>query len=56
MRAIFVAALAVRVLAHTIFQEVLVNGASQGRLQGVRYPTYDGYVNSMKSMQKYDLT
>ncbi|KAG8804981.1 hypothetical protein FRC17_005791, partial [Serendipita sp. 399] len=27
---------------HTIFQEVYVNGVSQGHLKGIRYPTYDG--------------
>jgi hypothetical protein len=30
--------------AHTIFQEVAINGVSQGHLAGVRVPTYDGFV------------
>lgn len=28
--------------AHTIFQEVYVNGVDQGHLNGIRYPNYDG--------------
>lgn len=30
------------VLAHTIFQELYVNGISAGHTQGIRVPTYDG--------------
>jgi len=30
------------VSAHTIFQELYVNGVSQGRLNGIRVPDYDG--------------
>lgn len=36
------AILAGAVSAHTIFQEVYVNGVDQGHLQGIRYPSYDG--------------
>lgn len=54
--AILVAILATTVIAHTIFQEVLVNGVSQGRHQGVRYPTYDGYVNITNFMREYQPT
>lgn len=28
--------------AHTIFQEVYVNGVAQGHTTGIRVPTYDG--------------
>ena len=34
--------LAVSVSAHTIFQELFVNGVSQGHTVGIRVPTYDG--------------
>lgn len=34
--------LAGAVSAHTIFQELYVNGVSQGHLQGIRMPDYDG--------------
>jgi len=30
------------VAAHSIFQELYVNGVSQGHLVGVRVPDYDG--------------
>jgi hypothetical protein len=36
------------VQAHTIFQEVLVNGASQGHKQGIRVPSYDGSVDILE--------
>ena len=35
-------ALAASTQAHTIFQELYVNGASQGHLNGIRVPDYDG--------------
>lgn len=30
--------------AHTIFQELYVNGVSQGHTTGIRVPNYDGCV------------
>jgi len=36
-------------VAHTIFQEVLINGVSQGHLAGVRVPSYDGPINDVTS-------
>ncbi|KAF3924545.1 Endoglucanase-4 [Orbilia brochopaga] len=33
--------------AHTIFQEVWVNGVSQGHLVGVRVPSYDGPISDV---------
>ncbi|KAF2663644.1 glycoside hydrolase family 61 protein [Microthyrium microscopicum] len=41
--------LAGAVSAHTIFQEVKVNGVSQGHKVGVRYPTYDGPIYDVTS-------
>jgi lytic cellulose monooxygenase (C1-hydroxylating) len=35
--------------AHTIFQELYVNGVSQGHLTGIRYPTYDGPITDVTS-------
>ncbi|EPS36434.1 hypothetical protein H072_10025 [Dactylellina haptotyla CBS 200.50] len=35
--------------AHTIFQEVWVNGVAQGHIVGVRVPTYDGPINDVTS-------
>ncbi|KAH8813896.1 glycoside hydrolase [Flagelloscypha sp. PMI_526] len=35
--------------AHSIFQQVFVNGVDQGRLQGVRYPSYDGPIQDVTS-------
>ncbi|KZT41817.1 hypothetical protein SISSUDRAFT_1016925 [Sistotremastrum suecicum HHB10207 ss-3] len=35
--------------AHTIFTTLWVNGVSQGALNGVRYPTYDGPVTDVTS-------
>ena len=37
-----ITALAAVTQAHTIFQEVYVNGVSQGHEVGVRVPSYDG--------------
>ncbi|KAH8833368.1 glycoside hydrolase [Flagelloscypha sp. PMI_526] len=37
------------VSAHTIFQQVYVNGVDQGRLQGVRYPSYNGPITDVTS-------
>ncbi|KAJ3508908.1 hypothetical protein NLJ89_g5500 [Agrocybe chaxingu] len=34
---------------HTIFQELLVNGVSQGRLNGIRVPEYDGPITDVTS-------
>jgi len=36
-------------LGHTIFTTLWVNGVSQGALNGVRYPTYDGPVTDVTS-------
>lgn len=38
----YLAWLASTVYAHSIFQELYVNGVSQGHLQGIRVPDYDG--------------
>ncbi|KAG8747187.1 hypothetical protein FRC12_014127 [Ceratobasidium sp. 428] len=35
--------------AHTIFQELWVNGVSAGHLKGIRYPTYDGPITDVTS-------
>ncbi|KAF9046519.1 endoglucanase II [Panaeolus papilionaceus] len=35
--------------AHTIFQELLVNGVSQGRLNGIRVPEYNGPIMDVTS-------
>lgn len=35
--------------AHTIFQEVYVNGVDQGHINGIRVPTYDGPVTDVTS-------
>ncbi|EJD34799.1 hypothetical protein AURDEDRAFT_140513 [Auricularia subglabra TFB-10046 SS5] len=35
--------------AHTIFQQLYVNGASPGHLVGIRYPTYDGPITDVTS-------
>jgi len=35
--------------AHTIFQELIVNGASQGRLKGIRHPSYNGPITDVTS-------
>lgn len=40
--AIVAAALAGSAAAHTIFQELYVNGVSAGHTTGIRVPTYDG--------------
>ncbi|KZW01390.1 hypothetical protein EXIGLDRAFT_666401 [Exidia glandulosa HHB12029] len=41
--------LAASVSAHAIFQELYVNGASAGHLNGIRYPTYDGPITDVTS-------
>lgn len=41
--------------AHTIFQELYVNGVSQGHLQGIRVPDYDG-VRLKHSYLLYNVT
>ncbi|KIY71206.1 lytic polysaccharide monooxygenase [Cylindrobasidium torrendii FP15055 ss-10] len=35
--------------AHTIFQELWVNGVSQGHLNGIRVPDYDGPITDVSS-------
>ncbi|KAI0260244.1 glycoside hydrolase family 61 protein I [Gloeopeniophorella convolvens] len=35
--------------AHTIFQEVYVNGVDQGHINGIRVPTYDGPITDVTS-------
>jgi len=35
--------------AHTIFQELYVNGADQGHLNGIRVPDYDGPITDVTS-------
>jgi cellulase len=42
-------ALATSACAHTIFQELYVNGVSQGHLQGIRVPDYDGPITDVTS-------
>ncbi|KAF9454848.1 lytic polysaccharide monooxygenase [Macrolepiota fuliginosa MF-IS2] len=41
--------LASTVSAHTIFQELYVNGVSQGHLNGIRVPDYDGPITDVTS-------
>ncbi|KAI0043182.1 carbohydrate-binding module family 1 protein [Auriscalpium vulgare] len=36
-------------VAHTIFQEVYVNGVDQGHINGIRVPTYDGPITDVTS-------
>ncbi|KAG9121200.1 hypothetical protein FRC07_002948 [Ceratobasidium sp. 392] len=36
-------------VAHTIFQELYVNGVSAGHLKGIRYPSYNGPVLDVKT-------
>ncbi|GJE95942.1 glycoside hydrolase family 61 protein [Phanerochaete sordida] len=43
------AALTMSSSAHTIFQEVYVNGVDQGHINGIRVPTYDGPVTDATS-------
>ncbi|KZV73797.1 lytic polysaccharide monooxygenase [Peniophora sp. CONT] len=42
-------ALAASSQAHTIFQEVYVNGVDQGHLNGIRVPDYDGPITDVTS-------
>ncbi|KAH7916648.1 glycoside hydrolase family 61 protein [Hygrophoropsis aurantiaca] len=35
--------------AHTIFQEVYVNGVDQGHINGIRVPSYDGSITDVTS-------
>ncbi|CAE6530259.1 unnamed protein product [Rhizoctonia solani] len=39
----------VQAAAHTIFQELYVNGVSAGHLKGIRYPNYDGPITDVTS-------
>ncbi|KAF9013332.1 glycoside hydrolase [Cyathus striatus] len=41
--------LATSVSSHTIFQELWVNGLSQGHQEGIRIPTYDGPITDLTS-------
>ncbi|RDB20290.1 putative endo-beta-1,4-glucanase D [Hypsizygus marmoreus] len=43
------AALAASASAHSIFQELYVNGVSQGHLTGIRVPDYDGPITDVTS-------
>ncbi|KAG9126539.1 hypothetical protein FRC07_003080 [Ceratobasidium sp. 392] len=43
------ALLSAQAAAHTIFQELWVNGVSAGHLKGIRYPTYDGPITDVTS-------
>ncbi|GLB39541.1 putative glycoside hydrolase family 61 [Lyophyllum shimeji] len=43
------ATLAASASAHTIFQEFYVNGVSQGHLNGIRVPDYDGPITDVNS-------
>ncbi|KAL9711176.1 hypothetical protein Ac2012v2_005716 [Leucoagaricus gongylophorus] len=45
----YLAWLASTVYAHSIFQELYVNGVSQGHLQGIRVPDYDGPIMDVNS-------
>ncbi|KAG9083431.1 hypothetical protein FRC06_004534, partial [Ceratobasidium sp. 370] len=36
-------------VAHTIFQELYVNGVSAGHLKGIRYPSYNGPITDVTS-------
>ncbi|KAF5371495.1 hypothetical protein D9615_009651 [Tricholomella constricta] len=53
MRAAFssavIAALAASASGHTIFQELYVNGVSQGHMNGIRVPDYDGPITDVTS-------
>lgn len=39
--------------AHTIFQELYVNGVSQGHTTGIRVPSYDGYKFFLRTVRVY---
>jgi len=47
--ALQVAFFAASATAHTIFQEVYVNGVDQGHINGIRVPTYDGPITDVTS-------
>ncbi|KAL0630703.1 hypothetical protein Q9L58_010447 [Maublancomyces gigas] len=47
--AILAAALAGSAAAHTIFQELYVNGVSAGHTTGIRVPSYDGPISDVTS-------
>jgi len=44
-----VVALAASASAHTIMQQIYVNGVSQGHINGIRVPTYDGPITDLTS-------
>ncbi|KAI9058162.1 lytic polysaccharide monooxygenase [Trametes sanguinea] len=44
-----ISALASPAFAHTIFQELYVNGVDQGHLTGIRVPDYDGPIMDVTS-------
>ncbi|EKM51116.1 glycoside hydrolase family 61 protein [Phanerochaete carnosa HHB-10118-sp] len=46
---VILAAMALSSSAHTIFQEVYVNGVDQGHINGIRVPSYDGPVTDVTS-------
>jgi len=47
--ALSLASMALSAAAHTIFQEVYVNGADQGHITGIRVPSYDGPITDVTS-------
>ncbi|KAI0056093.1 glycoside hydrolase family 61 protein I [Artomyces pyxidatus] len=49
MRLASVIAFVASASAHTIFQEVYVNGVDQGHINGIRVPTYDGPITDVTS-------
>ncbi|KAG6818843.1 hypothetical protein H0H93_001105, partial [Arthromyces matolae] len=49
LSALVAGALASSTTAHTIFQEVYVNGVDQGHLNGIRVPDYDGPITDVTS-------
>ncbi|KAK1222208.1 hypothetical protein PQX77_014952 [Marasmius sp. AFHP31] len=46
---------ATSVFAHTIFQEISVNGVAQGRTNGIRVPTSNGPIEKVDSNEKKDI-
>ncbi|EEB92275.1 hypothetical protein MPER_09241 [Moniliophthora perniciosa FA553] len=49
MKAIILLALTASASAHTIFQQLYVNGEDQGHLEGIRVPDYDGPIQDVTS-------
>lgn len=50
---VLLATMAISSSAHTIFQEVYVNGVDQGHINGIRVPTYDGVRPALLSLPKH---